>query len=967
MKRRHLILAAVVAAMIGVAALAPPAKQQKLLVLDWAARGDAKAPPVAVLIEFGVKDTDPTDYSGSVDIKGAKVVHREGYRFRSTDKLTDDAWTASSHRAIRVPPRSPQVSKMEKIATVGVVLHLTDVKPDAVLTILRKDKAAAKADVALKDVLAGSPKAIWDGAAVVRLITTATLLATDKTEDDFPAACYGPDGTLWVAYIAYTLKDESRRIEPKNLTEQPKTFQAYYRPEFGDQLFVKYYRDGKWSERIAVTGPQEDLVRCAITAKKDGSVHVACLAQRENSYCLLRRAITSGPKGPELSEPDRNPLSGGAASLAVALVGDGEGVVWEPEIEENGKMQRSPAVAIAPNGAPAVAYDTYKDGDYDVFVGLPAKVAPKPVPIASSSKFEARPSICYDPQGRLWIAYEEGPVNWGKDSGALVLDQGEPLYNERSVRVVCLKDGKLFKPVAELPTSRFKNPGAQFGPEIVHKYETATRFSNPHLGIDGKGRVWVTYRQSYSSRYSSIPGSYWLTMARRLDGDKWTEPIEVHHSDGLLDSRPVVLPHAAGGIVIVHNADGRYTTPEKVHNQVYVSYLDLPGEPVEPKLVPHELEKKDPKLVQAAKEEGEAVERMRKYRFTVDGKQFQLLRGEFHRHTEMSWDGGADGSLEDMFRYAIDAASLDWIGNGDHDNGGGREYSWWITQKLTDAYYVKNGFTPIFCYERSVSYPHGHRNCLFTKRGVMTLPRLGEPDEKKRVGGVHADDTKMFYRYLHQFDGICASHTCATGMGTDWRDNDPKVEPVVEIYQGDRNSYEYQEAPRAGHDPKSGKKPMSLGGWQPAGFLDLAFKKGYKLGFQSSSDHWSTHISFCVALADRHTRVGIVDALKKRHSYAATDNIVADVRSGEHMMGDEFQSRTKPALQLYFHGTKPIARIDIQRDSKIVETIKPGKAEYKGEWADPNPEAGVHYYYVRLEQEDGQLVWTSPMWIEYVK
>ena len=35
-------------------------------------------------------------------------------------------------------------------------------------------------------------------------------------------------------------------------------------------------------------------------------------------------------------------------------------------------------------------------------------------------------------------------------------------------------------------------------------------------------------------------------------------------------------------------------------------------------------------------------------------------------------DGGADGSLEDMWRYAIDAAALDWIGNNDHDNGGGK-------------------------------------------------------------------------------------------------------------------------------------------------------------------------------------------------------------------------------------------------------------------------------------------------------
>ena len=34
-------------------------------------------------------------------------------------------------------------------------------------------------------------------------------------------------------------------------------------------------------------------------------------------------------------------------------------------------------------------------------------------------------------------------------------------------------------------------------------------------------------------------------------------------------------------------------------------------------------------------------------------------------------------------------------------------------------------------------------------------------------------------------------------MGTDWRDNDPELEPVVEIYQGARNNYEHEGAPRA--------------------------------------------------------------------------------------------------------------------------------------------------------------------------
>ena len=49
----------------------------------------------------------------------------------------------------------------------------------------------------------------------------------------------------------------------------------------------------------------------------------------------------------------------------------------------------------------------------------------------------------------------------------------------------------------------------------------------------------------------------------------------------------------------------------------------------------------------------------------------------------------------------------------------------------------------------------------------------------------------------------------------------------------------------------------------------------------------------------------------------------------------------------------------------MVATLRPGQAEYRGTWTDPNPTAGVHYYYVRVEQADGELAWGSPMWIDY--
>ncbi len=996
MKRRYLLFVLAIATFVAIVALAPK-KEGKLLLLEWANKAKAETPAVAVLVEMGLKDMEITDWSGRAVVTGAKVVKREGYRFREDDKLVEpDGWQAKTRRPIRTPRGNPPAARLQGLMTVGVVLHLTDVLPDGKLTLETKEKKL-EAVVALKDVLAGRPALLGNGELTVRRISAANPIVAGKTEDDFPAACYDRNGYLWVAYISYTVKDESRRIDQPQLKEQPANFKAFFTPEFGDQLCVMYYHSGRWSKPTAVTGDKEDLVRCAITADGAGGIWVAYSANRQGNFDIYARRLdlntpeAVGHPAPNLGQEQRV-TTASAPDLTPVMCTDQNGKVWLacqswndkgssrvsvfnygedkwssfitlPFPGKDGENAWHPALAAGPDGKVAVAYDVYRQGDYDVELAVIADKKTTFHPIAESPKFEARPALAYDPRGRLWIAYEEGPDKWGKDFGALDDSEGNPLYSTRSVRVACLADGKLVKPSDELPTGENTLPKIPYAAQTGPRFERGTRYSTPSLGVDGKGRVWLTYQQKFGTRTWTLAGSYWLTFARRLDGDKWTQPMEIHHSDGLLDHRPVLLPHVSGGAVLVHNTDGRYTVPQTIDNQIYLSALDLPGELAEPKLIAHEPGKKDGK---AAAEEAAAVKRIRDYRIEHGGKKLQLLRGEFHRHTAISWDGGPDGSLEDMFRYGIDAAAFDWIGNGDHDNGAGREYSWWLTQKLTDAYFVKDVFTPMFTYERSVGYPHGHRNCMFAQRGVRTLNRLA-PEQGKAVAGVHADDAKMLYRYLHEMKGICAMHTSATGMGTDWRDNDPVVEPIVEIYQGDRMSYEYEGAPRSGFDPRGNKLPAQIGGWQPLGFLNHAFKKGYKLGFQASSDHWSTHISYCIVLAERRDREAIMDALRKRHCYGATDNIIVDVRSGAHIMGDAFKTNAAPMLEMTVTGTKPIKQIDILKDSEVVETIKPGKQEYTGKWTDPKPTAGEHYYYIRVLQVDDEIAWASPMWIEVMK
>jgi hypothetical protein len=151
--------------------------------------------------------------------------------------------------------------------------------------------------------------------------------------------------------------------------------------------------------------------------------------------------------------------------------------------------------------------------------------------------------------------------------------------------------------------------------------------------------------------------------------------------------------------------------------------------------------------------------------------------------------------------------------------------------------------------------------------------------------------------------------------------------------------------------------------------------KGYRLGFQSSSDHGSTHISFCNLWTTAPTREAMLEAFKKRHVYGATDNILADVRciadGREYFMGDEFAAKSPPKFRVKLIGTAPFAKVTIVRDNEYVHVIEPKKPEVEFEWTDAQPPAAkTSYYYVRGDQvesapgkNDGEIVWVSPMWV----
>lgn len=990
--------------------------------------GGAEEPPVTsplpalgatvLRVEFGSRAAqgrkEPTVWDGSVEVSPGRVTAIRSWWRDPRDVIDGTSWKLTTRRS--VPWNAEQRKRGHELMPLQDSALLVEVAEAAPETVLSFRTAQGDFKVRLDELDGGRSVERMNGLVAVSRSAVATPILSAPTEDDWPAAATAPDGALYVAYVAFRHNVKFRA--PVWIHAMPESFADLDDPTGGDQVMLLRWSGGQWEGPWEVSPKGGDVFRPAVAVDGNGAVWVIWTAKQDGRWDLYARRRVDD----RWSEPQALTRSPGP-DLLPAAARDREGRVWvtwmafrdgghadilaarqeghrfgSPQVVcDRAGNQWGPAIATSADGQVVVAWDSYEHGNYDVYLrrwadGRWGEI----VPVAASAAGEMRPSVAFDRAGRVWIAYEKSPELWGKDFGALVKDKGVGLLMGRSVEVRIWDGTSWFEP-AQPAAEAFS------GPALVQRRAGGAgaprrrgTLALPVLTCDPSGRMWLSVRTARAAGRVNV-GTVWLNHLAWYEGDRWSDEVICDGTDHLLDSRPAFATLADGSMVMICASDGRMQTAAKLPDW-FVQMLRREGQPImerpltarwpdpvnselaaarlaSPSRAPAPMTLKplaEPPAVagkdeRALKEERE-IAALRAARTTVGGRTYRLARGEFHRHTEISNDGGGDGMLMDMWRYGLDSAAMDWIGNGDHDNGAGREYSWWVIQKTTDLFFVPGAFVPMYSYERSVSYPDGHRNVVFAHRGVRPLPRLQNgtgramddlPEDAERPS---SPDTQMLYRYLGEHDGICASHTSGTDMGTDWRDHNPKVEPVVEIYQGCRQNYEMPGAPRAN------TADNSLGGWRPLGFVSRALTKGYRLGFQASSDHMSTHISYCNVWAEDLTREAILAGLKARRVYGATDNILADVRCGEHFMGEEFSMRGRPTLHVRLRGTAPFARVHIIRDGAIVHTEEPKSVEVDFRWTDLAAEPGpTRYYYVRGEQEDGELVWVSPMWITVVR
>ncbi|NLH48847.1 MAG: DUF3604 domain-containing protein [Myxococcales bacterium] len=356
----------------------------------------------------------------------------------------------------------------------------------------------------------------------------------------------------------------------------------------------------------------------------------------------------------------------------------------------------------------------------------------------------------------------------------------------------------------------------------------------------------------------------------------------------------------------------------------------------------------------------------------------KMLWGDPHSHTGYS-DAYTTAGPRDAWAYARDAAHLDFAAVTDHAEpiwscGLRPETEWAAIRQAAREANQPGSFTAFLGFEWTGSFPFqpgwpahdGHANVLFP----------GDDGELCRADRPDCDTFLKLADRLTPLGALTIRHHTIVAWGAAAAPRMPVATlPVVEIFSS-HGSSECLDCPRA--IPEH----VTDAGYAVQDYL-LA---GLRLGLIGGTDNHQArpgsrpfpgHVDLAMdaggltcAVADENTREGIFAALRARSAYATTGaRIWLDFSLGATPLGQLAPAGAAPDLRFTVHAVEPLARVEILRGDldakKITVPFKLESAEYDlaGQWRDPQPVRHA-FYYLRVTQSDGQMAWSSPIWLD---
>ncbi|MBI3281159.1 MAG: hypothetical protein HYZ57_15095 [Acidobacteria bacterium] len=768
-------------------------------------------------------------------------------------------------------------------------------------------------------------------------------------QGDWPAIAHARDGSLFAIWIEWNDRDADRvlvrRRDPAGAWGAP--FEL---------------NDGNWDHYSPALAPHEDGVLAVWAGQKDGNYDLFASQIPANGQAARPQRLTTAPFS------DFNVRAAAAPNGDVIIVwqsfraGNSDiyarrlsGSRWGPEVRLSlsDANDWEPDVAIAPSGAAWISWDSYQNGNYDVFLrALDGATLGPVVPVTTGKTAQFHTSVAVDREGSAWVAWDDAGENWGKDfSRSSSAPGSRGLHFSRKLGLRVYATGRLQEPKADL--ARVLTGRMQRYAEL------------PDLAFDASGALWLVFRHWTELKPHEIYHFY----AARLSGGEWTLPWRLASSSGQNTQRASVALAPAGGLSVAYSSDGRSaaTLPQDqmhaLHYNSYVASLPRGSGPARTELAAVTLPSP-----------GTREPRRPRHTMRAGGKQYTLMLGDCHRHTDIRGHSAVDGSVLDTYRYAIDAAQLDFLGTSDHNEvvggrwpDGLRDYQWWWTQKVVDLMTHPPAFVGIYSYEHSMQRPAGHRNVLFLKRGAPLRPidRERKPEDNQPPNMWKWWEANVLTQSGQKT--VIVPHTFGAGPLADWKWPNARYDCLLEMYQGARGSYEAWRLPE-----KEKRGPTQTD--EPGHFAQDALAAGNTYGFVSFSDHGSTHNSWAGVWVTKQDREGILDGMYERRTFAASDEIILKVTADDRMVGQEWEASASkpPVIRASVQAPDTILRVDVVKDGKYVFTTRPNAKSATLEFRDTDVKPGKSYYYLRVFQRDPEnpegdpeIGWASPFYVTY--
>ncbi len=266
-------------------------------------------------------------------------------------------------------------------------------------------------------------------------------------------------------------------------------------------------------------------------------------------------------------------------------------------------------------------------------------------------------------------------------------------------------------------------------------------------------------------------------------------------------------------------------------------------------------------------------------------------------------------------------------------------------------------------------------------------PLLRQKDAKSNL-------LSKVYKSLGPKEGVAVSiNPMAKGYETDFASFDPEMDRVVEIY----NSWGSSECTAKEGNTRPIKSSSKKGIQETeSGSVIKALRSNKRFGFVAGGiDDRGVYEKFSEAgqakyspgltaiLAADHTRESLAAALQTRSCFATTgQRIILGLHIAGAPIGSELSTKVKPGLAInrhitgYVAGTTNLKEIALIRNGEVIKTF-PTKSyfiDFAYDDMDPLGKVVLHggegksafvFYYLRVTQSDGNIAWSSPIWVDY--